>query len=219
MNTTRGWLALVALIAGCSPSEYIADYGLQPVDEAVLDGEPAPGEVRAFVFDGVRPVPSVRYEDDAVVVDWTLYSSTGTVTIENRTASPLRVIWSDTRMEGDFHAPLVLAEPGSYEERDFPQQPTVVGPAARARYTTIPGPPGDWQPFTGDENRGFWQRARPAFDLDVAHAESQRERDALAERAVGRQLRLVLALEIEGQRHELGVPARVIEANVRASYY
>lgn len=214
-----GLLAILAVVGGCTPSEYIADYGLHPMGEAVLNGEPAPGELRPFVFDGAKPVRSVRYEDERVVVDWTTYSSNVRLEVANRTDSPLRVIWSETRIEGDFEAPLVLAEPGTFEQRGLPQQATVVGPGERESYTTIPGPPGDWQPLTDEEDRGFWQRERPMFDLDVDGAEDGSERDALAALAVGREIRLVLALDMGGERHELILPARVVEANTRASYY
>jgi hypothetical protein len=215
-----GCLAALAVPAvACTPSEYIADYGLQPAAAATLNGDSAPGVLRPFVYDGAVGVRSVQYEDERVAVDWTLNSRFARLEIENRTDAPLRVIWSESRLEGDFEAPLILAESGTHDERSLPQEPTVVPPAARARYSTIAGPPGRWQAFTNDEDRGFWQSARPMFDLDVDGAGERDGRDALAERAVGRELRLVLPLEIEGRRYELGLPVRVIRASVRASYY
>jgi hypothetical protein len=57
------------------------------------------------------------------------------------------------------------------------------------------------------------------FDLDVDGTSERGARNALAERAVGKELRLVLPLEIEGRRYELGLPVRVSGASVRASYY
>lgn len=222
MNCARlyGGLAVVAVSTlACTPSEYIADYGLQPAGVAVLNGDSAPGTLRQFVFDGADEVRSIRYDDERVVVAWTLYSTGARLEIENRSAAPLGVVWSESRIEGAFDAPLILAEPGTYEQRSLPQQPTLVPPGEREQYSTIPGPAGRWQPFTDDENRGFWQRARPMFDLDVDRPDNGHERSALAERALGSELRLVLTLEIEGNRYELGLPARVVEASVRASYY
>jgi hypothetical protein len=218
-GVARGLAALVALVSACAPSEYIADYGLLPAGSALLNGDPAPGAMRAFVFHGVAGVRSVRYQDERVAVDWTLYSRTARLVVENRTAAPLRVFWSEARIEGDFEAPLVLSTPGTADARDLPQEPTIVAPADRASYSVIPGPPGRWQHFTNDPDRGFWQMARSMFDLDVAGTGDRRARDALAERAVGSELRLVLSLEIEGARHEFRLPARVVEASVRASYY
>jgi hypothetical protein len=215
----RGCLAsLVALGAACTPSEFIADYGLRPVGPASLNGAPAPGTVTPFVFDGAERVEAVRYEDDRVAVGWTLYSRNARLEIENRTGSPLRVIWAESRLEGDFQASLILAESGTQEERSLPQEPSEVPPTARAAYSTIAGPAGRWQAFTDDTGRGFWQSTRPMFDLDVDGA-GEGDRNALAQRAVGRQLRLVLPLEVEGRRYELGLPVQVSAASVRASYY
>jgi hypothetical protein len=218
-GTLPSFLAALLVIAGCVPSEYIADYGLHPAGPATLDGDAAPGTLHSFVFDRLKGVRSVRYEDERLAVDWTVYSTRPRLEVENRTAAPLRVIWSETRIEGDFEAPLVLASPGPRDQRDLPQQPTVVEPGTREKYHTVPGPPGRWQPFTRDESRGFWQGARPMFDLDVNGAPGKRERNALAERALGSELRLVLVLEIDGRRHALRLPARVAEVSTRASYY
>jgi hypothetical protein len=139
-----GKSAILALlvIAGCVPSEYIADYGLQPGGAATLGSSPAPGELQSFVFEGARAVQFVRYEDERLAVD-----------------------------------------------------------------------------FTYDQSRGFWHRARPMFDLDVNRAQGRQDRNALAARALGSEFRLVLAFEIEGERFELELPARVVDVNVRASYY
>jgi hypothetical protein len=224
MKKSRGrwtlWLAsLLALGAACTPSEYIADYGLRPVCSATLNGGAVPGALRPFVFDGAEPVEAVRYEDDRVLVDWTLYSRNARLEIENRTGAPLRVIWGESRLEGDFQASLLLADPGTREERSLPQIPTEVPPFTRATYSTIAGPAGRWQAFTDDRNRGFWQPVRPMFDLDVDGAGELSAKSALARQAVGRQLRLVLPLEIEGRRYELDLPVQVSAASVRASYY
>jgi hypothetical protein len=214
-----GYLAALALpVVACTPS-YLAEYGLRPAGPATLDGAPAPGALSGFVFDGADPVPAVRYEDDRVAVDWILNSSRARLEIENRTGKPLRVIWSEARLEGDFQAPLILAESGTRKERSLPQEPTVLPPTERATYRTIVGPPGRWQAFTRDTGRGFWQSARPMFDLDVGGTRERGTRNALAERAVGTELRLVLPLEIEGMRYELALPVRVSGASVRASYY
>jgi hypothetical protein len=214
-----GCLAALAVpVAGCTPS-YLAEYGLRPAGSATLNGAPAPGSLSAFVFDGADPVPAVRYEDDRVAVDLVLNSSRARLEIENRTEAPLRVIWSEARLEGDFQAPLILAASGTRDERSLPQEPTVLPPAERATYRTIAGPPGRWQAFTNDRDRGFWQSARPMFDLDVHGTSERSARSALAERAVGSELHLVLPLEIEGRRYELRLPVRVSGASVRASYY
>jgi hypothetical protein len=212
-------LATVAVpVVACTPS-YIVEYGLQPVGFATLNEAPAPGALSPFVFDGVDPVPAVRYQDDRVVVDWILRSSRSRLEVVNRTEAPLRVIWSETRLEGDFQAPLILADAGTEEERSLPQEATVIPPGGRATYSTIAGPPGHWQAFTNDRNRGFWQSARPMFDLDVDGAAGRHTRNAIAEQAVGREFRLMLRLEIEGMHYELGLPVRVSGASVRASYH
>jgi hypothetical protein len=211
--------ALAVTVVTCTPSEYIADYGLRPMGSPTVNGSPAPGALSPFVFDGADPLPAVRYEDDRVAVDWILYSRAARLEIENRTNAPLRVIWSDSRLEGDFQAPLILAAPGTHDERGLPQEPTVITPAGRQTYSAIAGPPGKWQAFGNDPDRGFWQSTRPMFDLDVDGAGERSRRDALAQRAVGQELRLVLSLEMDGRSYELALPVRVVGATVRASYY
>lgn len=210
---------LLLLITGCIPSEHIAEYGMEPAGQPLLDEEPAPGELRSFVFEGARDVRAIRYESGDVVVDWITRSSGVSLEVENRTDQPIRVDWSAARLEGSFEAPLVLTDPGGREERAMPQAPTAVAPGERAHYGAIPGPPGAWQSFTGEEHRGFWQRERSVFDLDVDKASNDEARDQLARQAVGRTLRLVLPLELEGRVHELVLPARVGEATTRPSYY
>jgi CheY-like chemotaxis protein len=216
----HGCLVTLALpVLACTPSEYIAEYGLRPVGSATLNGAPAPGALSPFVFDGADPVPAVRYQDERVAVDWILSSRRARLDIENRTDAPLRVIWSESRLEGDFQTPLILAEAGTRHERSLPQEPTVIPPAGRVTYRAIAAPPGRWTAFTNDQDRGFWQSARSIFDLDVDGASERGARIALAERAVGMELRLVLPLEIAGSRYELELPVRVSGASVRGSYY
>jgi hypothetical protein len=210
---------LLLAIAGCMPSEYIADYAMQPASQPLLDGRAATGELRTFIFEGTREVPSLRYADDRLIVDWTVYSWGLNLTVENRTEQPMRVFWSDARLEGDFEVSLVLAEPGSREERSIPQEPTVIPPRERARYRVIPGPPGQWQPLTGAEDRGFWQRQRAMFDLEVDQAIGGHGRDQLAQQAVGRTLRFRLPIEIQGRRHDVVLPALIVGAATRPSYY
>lgn len=214
-----GLAILLLLVAGCAPSEHIADYGMEPAGRPLLNGEPASGEIRSYVFEGARDVRSLRYESGEVAIAWITYSWGVSLEVENRGDQPIGVNWSGARLEGSFEAPLVLADPGSRDERRLPQAATVVRPGDRARYQAIPGPPGSWQPFTDEENRGFWQRERPVFDLDVDSVPSEDERNRLARQAVGQILRLVLPLELQGNHQELILPARVVEVTTRASYY
>lgn len=213
-----------AVIAGavgvfaCTASEHVADYGIEPVAQARLNGVEASGEWQPFVFEGANRVPSGRYQDEDVRIDWTVFSFGVTLTIENRSSYPLDVVWSESRIEGDFEAPLILTEPGTPEERSIPQQPTTVLAGTVQTYSAIAGPPGEWQPFTDDPQRGFWQRERSLFDLDLDNAPED-ERRLAAQRAVGQEIHLVLVLESEGERKRLDLPARVIEAKVRPAYY
>lgn len=214
----RATVAVAVVTFACTASEHVADYGIEPVAKARVNGVEADGEWQAFMFEGANRIPSGRYEDDDIRVDWTVFSFGVTLTIENRSRSPLDVLWSESRIEGDFQAPLILTDPGSPEERKIPQQPTTVGAGEVSTYSAIAGPPGEWQPFTDDPERGFWQRERSLFDVELDNAPEE-ERRLAAQRAVGREIDLVIVFEIEGERRRLVLPARVIEAKVRAAYY
>lgn len=214
----RAMVAVAVVASACTASEHVADYGIEPVAKARLNGVETDGNWQSFIFEGANRVPSGRYEDEDIRIDWTVFSFGSTITIENRSPSPLGVIWSECRIEGDFEAPLILTDPGTREERKIPQQPTTVGAGEKSTYSAIAGSPGEWQPFTDEPQRGFWQRERSLFDVELDDVPEE-ERRLAAQRAVGREIRLVFVFEIEGERRRLMLPARVTDAQVRATYY
>jgi hypothetical protein len=210
--------AATLVVSGCAPSEYIADYSIRPLPQAVMNGRTAPGTWSSFQFDGVKPIPSGRYTDERMLVEWTLVSSEISLKIENRSSGPLQVLWSESRIEGDFQAPLILGQVGPAEERKLPQQPTTIVSGATATMRAFAGPPGRWQPLTDDPTKGFWQRQRPLFDIDVDKLSGD-ERESAVRATVGRSIRLVIVFRSAGERQELVLPAEVTEARVRAVYY
>lgn len=115
--------------------------------------------------------------------------------------------------------PLILSDSGTKEERSLPQQPSSLAPGESDFYDLIPSPPGRWQPFSDDKTRGFWQRSRSLFDLDIDAAPSAEERQHLMQQAVGLEFRLVLPLQLGEKRRDLVLPLRVTGAEVRATYY
>lgn len=211
-------LALLLGAAACPVSEYVADYHLEPAGPATAAGVEV-GALESRTVETPNGARAVRTEGDEVALEWRLTSRGADLRVENRGDAPLALHWDGARLEGDFAAPLVLASPGSFEERDLPQRPTTLPPGGEETYSLILGPPGPWQPFTDDPDHGFWTLRRPLFDLDVDAASGSAARLETARRALGHELRLVLPIGVEGAEGEIAVPVRVADVRVRPTHY
>ena len=202
---------------GCPVSEWIAHYDVVPAGLARVDGESAEGDLQTAGEPGKRSRVRLERPEVAVVVGFE--SASIHLTVENRSEEPLEILWSKAKLAGDFTAPLILGNSGSKEERSLPQQPTSLAPGESDYYQLILGPPGRWQPFSDEKTRGFWQRSRSLFDLEVDAAPRAEERQRLMQQSVGLEFRLVLPLQMGEDRRDLVLPLRVTGAELRAVYY
>lgn len=213
------WCLLILGGFGCPVSEWVADYGIEVNETALVNGEPSDAQWSTFESERGSGFPAGRYESDDTRIDVVLSSTGIDLEIENRTEEPLTVYWSETMLDGDYESPLLRADSGPRKELEPPQPPTQVAPGSIARFRLIPGPPGEWQPFTYSENEGFWQRSASLFGLEIDSEDDEDSRRQLAREAIGLDLRLHLPVEILGERNDLILPMEVSEATVRPVYY
>jgi hypothetical protein len=162
------------------------------------------------------------YVDDDLEFRWWLSNIFINLDIHNKTSQPLRIHWAEGVIALEsLPEPLVASI--SYLRKgithtldwpELPQDPSEVAPFMKAKFCVFPYSHSRWQPFTGSL-KGFWTSERVLWDLEPGENQTKQEMQALADKAIGRTIRISLPIEVNGVKKVFVFDLQVTRAIVR----
>lgn len=186
-------LFLITILQSCAVYRGYYDVGLQNVErpENVQEryGE---SQIAHFDEDGET---KYRYEDEILEIIWIPTSSSFSFVLQNKTDHSIKIIWDEAVYVNEDGLSMRVMHSGvKYIDRNNPQPPTTVVRNAKIEDLIMPTE----NVYYASGKYGGW-RTNPLFPRS---AMSQEELNSLTSRYIGKEVQILLPLEIQGHVNE-----------------
>lgn len=162
-----------------------------------------------------KPAPSSG--DGGVEVEWSVMSWLLSGVFSNPGDTEMKILWESAVFSyGGESEPLIVTRA---QTSDLPQPPTKIPPNSKVKVDALPLSCAKWRWFTDRSTGGFWYDASPLLGIGPTREQSRKERQQLAETALGQQfdVRIPIQLDDKVLVHEFHF--RIVGAKVYAAYY
>jgi hypothetical protein len=189
-------------LVGCPASNYGVRYEVEVTKSVSQEGvtEPAPSS-----------------GDGGVEVEWLVMSSRLKGEFSNPGDTEMKILWEGAVFSYDGESePLIVTRA---QTPNLPQPPTKIPPNSKVEVGALPLSCAKWRWFSDRSTGGFWYEASPLLGIGPTREQSKKERQQLAETAIGQQfdVRIPIQLDDKVLVHEFHF--RIIGANAHAAYY
>jgi hypothetical protein len=208
------YLFLIALLMGCGDTPYrtkASSPRTQKVANARYDitmiaVEKSVGSQKMFEEQRIEMVVEggitrCRSEDNMVRIEWRPAPVDIEFTINNKTDSPIKIVWDEARFVDEKGISHRLIHSGiGYEERKLPQPPTVIAGGINLPDFIHPLDYFQWKEIRGmrsDKQQGYWDRT-PFLPTQIKGTAEELRVKAGA--VVGKIFQVILPLEISNVR-------------------
>jgi hypothetical protein len=196
-------LVLVAL-AGCQSASHEARFELQVTEAVVEENAPEEG-------------PTAR--ELAAAIDWTMRTDGLDARVTNRADTVAMILWEGATfsVDGGETEPLVATAP--QQEPEVPGLTSAIPAGGQMVVGMLPRSHAEWEWMPSRAMGGAWKPASGLFGVEFTTEQTEAERQALAETAVGRKVKVDVPVRIGSRvlRHIFDI--RVTGAEVYASHH
>lgn len=183
------YTAIIAIVAtSCMTYQGIYNVGLQEVERPENVKERY-GESKIINFED-EGTTKYRYEDDMIEIIWLPLSTQFAFSLKNKTDHSIRIIWDEAvYVDQNGSSGRVMHSGIKYIDRSNPQPPTVVVKNANIDDMILPTD----NVYYVSGKYGGW-RTKPLFPNRAA---SQEELNKLTQEYIGKEVKVLLPLEIQ----------------------
>ena len=194
----------IAVFAGCQQKVgYEVRYELHMTEAVVEANAPETG-------------PTTR--ELACSVTWTVTSEGLDAHITNPADTTVSILWEGAMFSYDGGEPEPLVSTSLHETSDIPQPPTVIPAGGTMIVGMLPSSNAEWEWLPSRAMGGSWGVASALFDVQPTSTQTEEERTALAETAVGEKFKIQIPISIGSREITYIFDARVMRAEVHASF-
>ena len=198
-----GLALAIAMLAGCQQKVgFEVRYELHMTEAVVEANAPETG-------------PTTR--ELACSITWTATSEGLDAHITNPADTTVSVLWEGATFSYDGGEPEPLVSTALHETDDVPQPPTVIPAGGTVIVGMLPSSHAEWEWLPSRAMGGSWGASSGLFDVLPTLAQTEEERTALAETAVGRKFKIQIPISIGSREITYIFDARVMRAEVHAS--
>lgn len=184
---------ITTMLTSCMSFQGVYDLGLQEV-ERPENAKERYGESKIVNFEEEGKT-KYSYEDDMIKIVWLPLSTQFAFALENKTDHSIKIIWDEAVYVGpDGSSGRVMHKGIKYTDRNNPQSPTVVVKNANIDDIVVPTE----NVYYVSGQYGGW-RTLPILPNS---ANSEQELDVLTEQYIGKEVKVLLPLEIEDTVNE-----------------
>lgn len=197
-------VALAVVLAGCQTAGHEVRYEVR-VTQAVLESD--------------APASGADAQEIALETAWTVTSGELSARVTNPADSLAVILWDAARVSygGDSVEALVSKAP--HQSPDVPQPPTEIPPRGQMVIGMLPETNAEWEWLPNRAMGGAWRSASGLFGITLDSEQSEDDRRALAETAVGRKIVVDLTVRTGTRVLRYIYDMRVTGAEVRTTYH
>jgi len=195
---------IVSMLVGCQTVDHEVRYEFQMTEAVVEANAPETGPTTLAL---------------ACSVTWAVTSHGLDAHITNPADTTVAIQWEGATFSYDGGEPEPLVGTARHETPDIPQLPTVIPAGGTMIVGMLPSSHAKWEWLPSRAMGGSWGAESALFGILPTSVQTEEERRALAETAVGKRFKIRVPISTGSREITYIFDARVMGAEVYASYH